>query len=591
MIIKPRGGDVRKVLSRGFILPIMSHRYIVLISVLLLWGCASMQPPGGGPEDKESPEVLWNIPTRDSVRVTGKVDILIAFSEKMNASSVENAIYISPYPSGETRFFWKKNILRIVLADSLERNKTFVVTVGTDAKDSHANPLAQAYSFAFSSGDSIDRGSIGGRVVAENTKGVSIWSYRLSGNVKDDSLIYRKRADYITQVGAGGKYRLSYLSAGTYRVYAIADLDADYLYSPAGDFIGLPFKDVTIGSGQTTVADVDFMMFQEDTSKFMLQTAVPVDKRMLVAGFSKPLPVQRYFESSEGFDDLIHHFNIRDSTDGAEIPITDLYLNPVKLNEVRILTEPKSIRRRYFLTVNGLRSQGGETISSGQISFDGGEDSSNIKTEAELISPRMTDGFVLPNDGFTFRLSNGVQRSLFEKKFLMYDSLNRQVDGKFLWANSSQVEFRPLKLLESRMAYRIKIGADSATDWHGKILSDTAWTYSFISFKTDSLGFVSGTVVDEDSAKSGVYYITCRNLNRNMRDHFVRLVKAGTFNLHYLVPGRYSVVAFKDEDANGLYSHGRVSPIVFSEKFTAYSDTLVVRPNWETSNILLRFKK
>ena len=549
-----------------------------------------MQPPGGGPEDKEAPEVLWTIPAKDSVRVSRKEDIFIAFSEKMNHESVQNAVYLSPYPAGEIGYSWKKNTIRISFEDSLERNKTFVVTIGTDAKDIHANPLQQAYSFAFSTGDSIDRGTIDGRVVSENTKGISIWSYRLDGRKNPDSLIYTKRADYITQVGAGGKYRLSYLSPGIYRVYAIADLDADFVYTASADFIGMTFKDIEITTSKPEASGINFMIFQEDTAKFMLQTVVPVDKNLVVAGFSKPLLSEVYFENSSRFEALAQHFKMIDSMAGTEVKIKDIYLNPSKLSEVKIFTEPRNTQKHYILSVTNLQSQSGEKIVSDSISFTGGDDTSNIKIEIEMFKPQIKEGTVLANDIFGFRFSNGVQRNSFEQHFHMTDSTGKPIYGTFTWAHSAQVEFRPASLLASRMAYQINITADSATDWYGKVFGDTTVKYTFNSFKTDSLGFVSGTVTDEDSARKGVYYITCRNLNRTQRDHYSHVGKTGMFNMDYLVPGRYSVVAFKDEDGNGVYSYGRVSPVTFSERFTSYTDTVVVRPNWETSNIILRFK-
>ncbi|MBL7994258.1 Ig-like domain-containing protein [bacterium] len=566
------------------------NRIAILTILLFAWGCASMQPPGGGPEDKEAPEVIWTIPTNDSVRVSRKVDIFVAFSEKMNHETIENAVYLSPHPAGEIKLSWKKNVMKIELEDSLESNKTFVVTLGTDGKDIHANALQQAYSFAFSTGDSIDRGSINGRVIAENTKGISIWSYRLGGQANEDSLVYIRRADYITQVGAGGKYKLSYLSPGKYRVYAIADLDADYLYTPSSDYIGLTFKDVTVEPGKLDATGNDFMMFQEDTAKFALQAVVPVDRSQVVVGFSKPLMAELYVENGRRSDGLKKHFTMTDSSSGTEIPIRDIYLNPVKLNEIRILTEPRNVQQRHSLSVRSLFSQTGEEIVSDDMSFGGGDDSSNIKIETEMFRPQTKDGTVLANDVFGFRFSNGVHRGSFEKYFHMRDSLGNRVNGLFTWAHSAQVEFQPSVLLQSRMAYTIDIIADSVMDWSGKVVGDTVIKYFVNTFKTDSLGYVSGIVADEDTAKPGTYHITCRNLNRSMRDHSVRIDKTGVFNLNYLVPGRYSIVAFKDEDGNGIYSHGRVSPIIFSERFTSYADTVIVRPNWETSNILLRFK-
>jgi uncharacterized protein (DUF2141 family) len=566
------------------------NRYLIATVVLILWGCASMQPPGGGPEDKDAPTILWTMPVKDSVRVGRKVDVQIAFSEKMNHESVEQAVYLSPFPQGEITYGWKKNVLTIRLQDSLESEKTFVVTIGTDAKDNHANSLTQAFSFAFSTGDSLDRGSIAGHVVTENTKGISIWAYRIDDSSGVDSLVYTKRADYITQVGAGGSYQLSYLSPGKYRVFALADLDADYRYTPSSDFVGITSKDITIRTAKLAVTDIDFMMFQEDTITFRMESAVSVDRRLMIAGFSRPLRSAFYFESDSNAVPLIDHFELTDSASGSRVAINDVYLNPANLREVGILTESRG-SDRYIITVKEIFSQTGEKIDSEQIVFDGGPDSSDLQVNLELIRPVVKDGYLLQGEFPQFRFSSGVLRNTFEDRFKMVDSLDQKISGEFRWTNSAQVEFRPRQMLASRMEYRIKIASDSVHTWQNRALGDTLAWYSLRSFKSDSLGFVSGSIIDLDDYKSGPYYITCRNVNRSMRDHTIKVNEAGSFMLSYLIPGKYTVVAFRDDDRNGVYSYGRVSPITFSEKFTSYTDTVTVRPNWETSNITVRFKK
>ncbi len=550
-----------------------------------------MQPPGGGPEDKEPPEVLWTVPVKDSVRVGRKVNIQIAFSEKMNHESVEKAVYLSPFPPGEIGYGWKKNVLTIRLDDSLEKEKTFVVTVGTDAKDNHANSLPQAFSFAFSTGDSIDRGSISGRVIAENTKGVSIWSYRLDGVKNPDSLIYRNRADYITQAGAGGLYQLSYLSPGKYRVYAVADLDADYRYTPSSDFIGLTYKDVTLRGSRLEAGEMDFMMFQEDTAAFRMESVTPIDERLLTAGFSKPLRAAAYFENDTDRVSLLDRFELTDSITGGVIGIKEAYLNPANLREVAFLTENRFPGVRYQLVCRAIAAQNGDSLRYDRLTFEGRADSNRLSLTMDLLRPAVKDGYILPDEYPQFRFSTGLVRSTFEENFRMEDSTGREIRGSFVWTNSAQVEFKPRSWPASLMDYRITIATDSIRTWQELPGGDTVAFYKLRSFKLDSLGLVSGTIIDIDEINRGPYYITCRNVNRSLRDHTVRVNDVGSFTFNFLIPGKYTMVAYRDDDRNGVYSYGRVSPMEFPEKFTSYTDTVTVRPNWETSNITIRFRK
>ncbi|NUM79840.1 Ig-like domain-containing protein [bacterium] len=559
--------------------------------LVLQWGCASQAPPSGGPEDKTAPEILATLPGHDSTRVGRSTAVAINFSERMNKLSTEKAVFISPTPAGDLDFSWSKNTLFITLPDSLDEDVTCVVTIGTDAKDIHDNALKTSHSFAFTTGDSIDRGEISGRVISETTKGVSIWAYRLrpAGSLLpiDDSVVYKKRADYITQAGADGTYRLSYLAPGYYRVFAVADLDADFVYSVAADAIGIPSEDVELASARSAFAGMDFMMTAEDSSRFDFLSVTSINPRTTLAGLTKPLS-RRYFENRDSFDDIKNHLELIDSADAKTIPIKDAYVNTLNQIEIKILTEPLDVRRRYILKVHSLYSSMGDTLTAGKQAFEVYQGDS-VRATIELAQPKEINSIVLPDDYFAFRFDKGVTRERFEQLLFLLDSSGQKTSGTFTWWNSSYVEFRPSKILASQMAYRLKLNADSLRDWEGVMLSDTAMVFPFVTFKHDSLGVITGQVFDKDSTESR-YIIMCRSFGKG-RNYSITLEKAGAYSIPYIVPGKYNILGYRDSDRNEQYSFGKISPIRFAESFTAYADTVSVRPNWETANIHLRFKK
>ncbi len=561
-----------------------------LFAAQIFFGCANQAPPGGGPEDKTPPKILWTVPASDSVRVARKTQIQIAFSEAMNQSGTEKAVYISPY--SPSKFSWEKNVLTVVPGDSLEEDRTCVVTIGTDAKDIHNNPLAQSYSFAFSTGSKIDRGTIAGRVISEKIKRISIWSYRLGpqGKTAIDSLVYLKRADYITQVGDGGKYQLSYLAGGSYRVFAVADQDENFSYTPSIDFIGIASKDMELSSQNVSVTNIDFMMFQEEASRFTLQFITSVGEQTLSLRLTRPLHSRLYFENHAVRESLKDRLKISDSASGAAVALRDVYANTNDLSEIRILADGIIAYRTYVLEAFGLVDHTGDTLRSEKLSFNF-TPGDVLPTHGKLVVPQAISDPVLPDEFFAFYFDNGIQRALFEKSFSMTDSSSKRVNGKFTWRNSGYVEFHPAGLLANVMSYRISLNTDSILDWSGRAVSDTVTGWNFKSFKIDSLGTVSGQITDEDSARSGAFILTCLHSARTSRDYSAEIPKAGNFRISHLIPGKYNLIAFRDEDGNGIFSYGRVSPITFSERFTGYADTVIVRPNWETSGVTLRFRK
>ena len=129
----------------------------------LLIQCAGQIQPPGGPPDTVPPRIIRTLPDSNAVRVqTGSVEL--EFSEYVDRRSVEESIFISPYV-GELQFDWSGTQVTFTFPQSLRRNTTYVVNVGTDVADLRAqNRMSSGFTLAFSTGDSIDQGYISGRV-------------------------------------------------------------------------------------------------------------------------------------------------------------------------------------------------------------------------------------------------------------------------------------------------------------------------------------------------------------------------------------------------------------------------------------------
>ncbi len=564
----------------------MKRILVMTVVGLLQVRCAAMGPPTGGPEDKTPPVVLSTLPTDDSVRVDRNSPIEVLFSEKMNRESVERALFLAPHTANRPELRWDKNTLMIVLKDSLPAQRTCVVTLGTDAKDVHNNGMVRAYTFAFSTGDSIDQGSIRGRVVHESRKNVTVGAYRFDeAGTFDDSVVYRRGPDYATQADAKGRYELAYLAPGKYRLIAMVDTDDDGLYTPGADGIGMTFQDAYLRPGSMFASSVDFMLSMEDTTRFVALSAEAISRRTVRVSLNRALRAPLYFEDGRDFVGLRDRVEIVDSLYGTAVPVLDAYLHTAASNDVRLLTEPLDTGRTYHVRIYGWISSAGDTLSQ-VLRIEGPFDGDAVAATYEWVAAGGRAGF-LSLDPVVFRFDRGVSRHDWEKFFGVRDTLGHSVPGRFQWRNSSYVRFVPTRPYESRMPYTITVQTDSIRDWEGMVLGDTATVLTFYTFKRDSLGVVSGEI--QDTVRDGRYVLQCRNLTRDGRGYEQTLEAPGRFEITDVIPGRYQVTAFRDRDGNGVYSYGRISPAVFAESFASYPDTVTVRPNWETANVVLRF--
>ena len=192
---------------------------LLFLNLLFLVGCANQMSPGGGEVDKIPPTIIESFPKDGTINFTEKY-LEVKFSEFIDRSSVQNAIFISPALQRGYEYEWTGKTLTIEIKDTLKENTTYTVTIGTDISDANnRNKMAEAFTFAFSTGNKIDKGKIAGKVYDDKPDGVLIYAYQQENEFDP----FTKKPDYISQVGSNGKFSLAGLRDGGYKIMAIRD--------------------------------------------------------------------------------------------------------------------------------------------------------------------------------------------------------------------------------------------------------------------------------------------------------------------------------------------------------------------------------
>lgn len=87
--------------------------------------------------------------------------------------------------------------------------------------------MAQSFSLAFSTGDSIDQGQITGKVYGlKQNETFNIFAYLLSDT--SDFNPFETKPDYISQTGEEGSFALKFIKAGCYRLLAVEDRNHNF---------------------------------------------------------------------------------------------------------------------------------------------------------------------------------------------------------------------------------------------------------------------------------------------------------------------------------------------------------------------------
>lgn len=217
----------------------MKYLRVIFSSILpfLLIGCATQVPPSGGAKDTTPPKVLSYNPANNSLRIKSGTKISFAFDEFVELSKLNEQFIVSPPVNKlpETQIKGKKII--ITLPDSLQENTTYSMFFGDAIVNFKESLSIKNFSYAFSTGDYLDSLKISGQVFnsydnkpAEN---VYVILYRDTISLPGKFI----KPYYLSKTRADGKWQISNMAAGKYQIFAIKDLNSNYLFDQAEEEI------------------------------------------------------------------------------------------------------------------------------------------------------------------------------------------------------------------------------------------------------------------------------------------------------------------------------------------------------------------
>lgn len=260
--------------------------YFMLVTGLMLSGCANQLPPGGGEIDKIPPAIIDVYPTNGATNF--KDDYFeLKFSEYVEKRSLQDAIFISPAIQGTLDLDWSGKSVRVNFPSKLKSNTTYVVTIGTDVVDyNNKNRMTESLNFTFSTGNQIDKRIISGKVYDEKPAGILIYAYKLNSDTADPFI---HKPGSISQTGNDGSFKLLGLAQGIYRVFAVKDEYRDLFFQPEQDLIGMPFKDISFAEDDTLFSPLNFFLTKVDTAKPRFISASMTDRSHILINYTEEI--------------------------------------------------------------------------------------------------------------------------------------------------------------------------------------------------------------------------------------------------------------------------------------------------------------
>ncbi len=227
----------------------MNRLFHILLSFLvfiILAQCAKIGSPSGGPKDIAPPVLLKSKPLNKSTQFTG-TQIEFTFDEFINSQGMSQELVISPPMEETPEIRMQGKTLVIEFMEDLRENTTYTLSFGETIKDLNEGNILRNFEFVFSTGEKLDSlGVLGMAVQAFDLKFPETEDpfFVMLYENQSDSAPLLEIPDYIGKITAQGAFLINNIRPGSYRLFALQDLNRSFKYDVPEEMIG--FIDTTI---------------------------------------------------------------------------------------------------------------------------------------------------------------------------------------------------------------------------------------------------------------------------------------------------------------------------------------------------------
>ncbi|MDH6305913.1 hypothetical protein M2459_002700 [Parabacteroides sp. PF5-5] len=210
--------------------------FIGLCTVFLIYSCANVGTPNGGPYDEDPPKFISSTPTPNQVNYKGK-KVEILFDELIQLDKPSENVIVTPpqLQMPVVRAAGKK--VTVELKDTLKDNTTYTVDFTNSIADNNEKNVFENFTFAFSTGDVIDSLEVSGYLLnAENLEPMQGITIGLHNNLEDTAFT-KEPFIRTSRTNEKGKFVIRNIAPGTYRIFALNDVNRDYKFDQAGEDI------------------------------------------------------------------------------------------------------------------------------------------------------------------------------------------------------------------------------------------------------------------------------------------------------------------------------------------------------------------
>jgi hypothetical protein len=251
----------------------------VTAAVMVAAACASPGMPPGGPPDIAAPELIGTAPDSGSTQVSPK-EVVFRFNEVVaerpaSVTDLADLFLISPR-DGTPRVSWNRDEIAVRPRSGWRPNTTYTVTMLRGISDIRGNVRNAGASTFFSTGPTVPRTRITGRVF-DWVAGLPAPNALVESFVPPDST-----NAYVAISDTTGAFTLQHLPPGRYVVRGFVDRNRN-----RGIDEGEQWDSTSVSLADSSV--VELLVFSRDSVAPRIREVASIDSLALRVAFDKPV--------------------------------------------------------------------------------------------------------------------------------------------------------------------------------------------------------------------------------------------------------------------------------------------------------------
>lgn len=593
----------------------------------LLYSCANIGRPSGGPRDETPPVYVSSTPEPDQLNFTGS-KITINFNEYIQIKDQNSKVVVSPAQKNMPIIRSAGKSVNVELRDTLLPNTTYCIDFADAIQDNNeGNPL-DGFAIAFSTGDSIDTLQVSGVMLrAKDLEPMQSIIVGIHENL-NDSAFSSIPLTRIARTNDLGQFTIRNMKPGRYHIFGLNDMDGNYTFSRNEDLAFLDEIVVpssyqrettdtvfkfngeidTIQPGRHTVFtpnDLLLCMFNEEYSALYLKKDERPDESRIHLKFSTPidtLPDLRVLKPTPSRpdwyrlqrtpqnDSLIYWLTDSNLIKSDSVLIEARYLISDSLDQLVMTTDTINFFYRHKTDKKKKKSdKDGSDDNKRKISskdLKKGNDSNDdkpakpasmfdsIPTLSMKFDQNVDYGnplpinFETPIDTINMR---GIHIFQKEESDTMWRPSTREI--KIVPFDSvSVLKYHLIYPFEAGIKYRVEVDSLSIYDCYKQPNRTTTAEFAIPSLEEYANLYLLVNVTDSafvellDSGEKVVKTAT---------------VKDGQAALEYVRPGTYYARIIIDANGNGKWDTGNYAQHLQPEEVYYFPNKILLRKNWD----------